>query len=94
MKLNIHGWYRREAALKLTKAVCPYLETGRCTIYKKRFSCCRNYGVSCQQACATACASCSSNCCEGIIVPEGRVVTRAFIRRWMAIDCTLCRQLF
>ena len=93
---------------EFVEAVCPWLKNNACTIYQKRFSCCRNFkrpkGYCAQASCLltgaadedakAVCPGCRENCCSQILIPKKSKPTKAFMKRWMDVDCETCLKFF
>jgi hypothetical protein len=92
----------RKSKGKYKVITCPYLVDSKCSIYDKRFSCCRNFpqkqgycsDADCDLGNGHCCDNCEENCCENILVPKNSIVDKAFIGKLMDIDCDTCRRLF
>lgn len=97
-----------ESKGELIEIVCPFFKNNACSIYEQRFNCCRNFrqldGYCAKSYCLLTgdkhenikelCFKCLKNCCTKILVPKKAKLTKAFIKKWMDIDCQTCKEIF
>lgn len=64
-----------------------YCSTGDCAVLKRRIK--NNTEES-----NSACFKCKDICCNHILVPDHVEITAEFLKKWMDIDCNLCKKYF
>ena len=87
--------------IKMNRIVCPYLHpvSETCTIYDKRFSCCRNYpqkeeGMFCNDSKCVYdangnldCGSCKDKCCKHLAMDVFKI-------ELMDMSCQECKSVY
>ena len=96
----------RKESVRFKYITCPFFINNKCSIYDKRYNCCRNFpnknGICADYDCGLidntsnyeVCKNCRAKCCTKIMYPAEKELDIDLVIDLLNMDCETCIRLF